>query len=326
MDDRAFVSRGSIRPTRFGPLTCTSYTHIGKRPNQEDRFVVAPNFLGGEYAFFGVFDGTVKEFAAEYVHQIVLDCLLASPAFKAFHALSPAEKKVPANQQLLCTATTETYLDTDSRFLEWARVNSNHYSSCTGITTLIHLPTRFMVVGHIGDSRIIMGSLGDQGRLVGQSLTVDHKPDMKEERARIEACGGSLTYLHGGKPFIRGGDFHKRKHAMQLNYSRAFGGKDLKMYGLLAEPTVNSFTLGEAQKCLVLGSDGIWDVVNATQSVGVVWQALQQNLLPADELCTLALRTHEQKGSADNVTAVVVYFDFTSAAAAPTAPTTAAAQ
>lgn len=40
--------------------------------------------------------------------------------------------------------------------------------------------------------------------------------------------GGSLAYLHGGKPFIRGGDFTARQQLgdrpMQLNYSRAFGG------------------------------------------------------------------------------------------------------
>ena len=52
---------------------------------------------------------------------------------------------------------------------------------------------------------------------------------MAEERRRIEKSGGSLAYLHGGKPFIRGGDFAERQlkgdRPMQLNYSRAFGGK-----------------------------------------------------------------------------------------------------
>ena len=45
-----------------------------------------------------------------------------------------------------------------------------------------------------------------------------------------------MEYLHNSfdKPFIRGGDFTARKargdRAMQLQYSRAFGGKDLKPY------------------------------------------------------------------------------------------------
>lgn len=52
---------------------------------------------------------------------------------------------------------------------------------------------------------------------------------------------------------------------MQLNYSRAFGGKDLKMYGLSAVPDILQVNLTDAEKCMVLGSDGIWDVIEADQ-------------------------------------------------------------
>lgn len=92
--------------------------------------------------------------------------------------------------------------------------------------------------------------------MIGEFLTHDHKPDQPAEHKRIvevrtphlvrlvhaphvtcccchTQAGGILTYLHGGKPFLRGGDFverqRKRERPMQLNYSRAFGGKDLKM-------------------------------------------------------------------------------------------------
>jgi len=89
-----------------------------------------------------------------------------------------------------------------------------------------------MTVAHLGDSRVALGRPGPGGALGGVFLTKDHKPDLPDELRRIEASGGSLTYLHGGKPFLRGGDFADRQaigdRPMQLNYSRAFGGKDLK--------------------------------------------------------------------------------------------------
>jgi len=139
----------------------------------------------------------------------------------------------------------------------------------------------------------------------------DHKPDMPEERKRIESCGGSLTYLHGGKPFIRGGDFSNRKHAMQLNYSRAFGGKDLKMYGLSAVPDVNEVQLEKnRERMVILGSDGIWDVIDANNSVRIAEMAQQQQHSPGEELGKTALRNHVSKGSADNVTAICCFFDF----------------
>ena len=67
------------------------------------------------------------------------------------------------------------------------------------------------------------------------------------EHKRIVENGGSLVWLRGNKPYIRGGDFLSRQgrgeHPKQLNYSRAFGGKDLKMYGLTAEPDVSHFDI-----------------------------------------------------------------------------------
>ena len=106
---------------------------------------------------------------------------------------------------------------------------------------------------------------------VGQFLTYDHKPNQPKELRRIEAAGGSLTYLHGGKPFIRGGDFTQRQkkgdRPMQLNYSRAFGAKDLKCFGLSCVPDIAQIELDASVKVVVLASDGLWDVCSADQAV-----------------------------------------------------------
>jgi hypothetical protein len=65
----------------------------------------------------------------------------------------------------------------------------------------------------------------------------------------VRACPPTpqLLHHHNNKPFIRGGDFDRRKasgeRVMQLQYSRAFGGKDLKPFGLSAEPGVRQVAL-----------------------------------------------------------------------------------
>ncbi len=109
----------------------------------------------------------------------------------------------------------------------------------------------------------------------GNFVTKDHKPDTAEERARIEASGGSVEYLqnHQNKPFIRGGDFQQRKllgeSPMQLQYSRAFGGKDLKPFGLVAEPTINVTKREKQFLGFILASDGLWDVIGADAAARV---------------------------------------------------------
>lgn len=68
-------------------------------------------------------------------------------------------------------------------------------------------------------------------------LLILHRHDLIQSKYFTQYC------LH-----IRGGDFFVRQqageHPKQLNYSRAFGGKDLKMFGLSAEPDISHFEVG----------------------------------------------------------------------------------
>jgi protein phosphatase PTC2/3 len=125
-------------------------------------------------------------------------------------------------------------------------------------------------------------------------------------------AGGSLTYLHGGKPFIRGGDFVARQakgeRPMQLNYSRAFGGKDLKMFGLSCEPTVSHFSLDDSDKVLILASDGLWDVTSADSAAAMALAARAEGKDPATVLVDDALERHAHGGTVDNVTVIAVFF------------------
>lgn len=323
--DLGLVKYSPLEPTQIGPFYVSAFTHIGKRNNQEDRFICCPNLYNGEYCFYGVFDGTVKEHASEFIRKNILNCLLTSKSFVKFDELTTEQKNDPSNRALLSEALTQCYEATDGKLLEWCRDKEIHYSATTSVTVLMHVPSRRMVCAHLGDSKIVLGqtlkppssttekSKKDQpmSRISGIALTIDHKPDQPDELKRIEAAGGSLTYLHGGKPFIRGGDFSQRKHAMQLNYSRAFGGKDLKMYGLSAVPDTSDLKINKHRdRVVILGSDGVWDVVDPDSAVKVVEQSRQSNLSPADELGRLALQSHDTKGSADNVSCIVAFFDF----------------
>lgn len=321
--DLGLIKHSALAPIKVGPFNVSAFTHIHKRNNQEDRLICCPNIYNGEYAFFGVFDGTVKEHASEFVHKNILDCLLKSQAFIKFDSLTQEQKADPANRLLLSEALHQCYAATDGALLEWCRENEIDYSSTTSVTVLIHVPSQRMVCAHLADSKIVLGQVPPSttiekckkeqtmSRISGISLTTDHKPDQPDELKRIESCGGSLTYLHGGKPFIRGGDFSQRKHAMQLNYSRAFGGKDLKMYGLSAVPDTSDVRINKYRdRVVILGSDGVWDVVDPDSAAKVVEQARQNNASPADELGNLSMRNHDSKGSSDNVTAIVVFFEF----------------
>lgn len=302
---------------------------MGDRKTQEDRYMVVPK-LDSEgpnaCAFFGVFDGTVGDFASENVKELVVPKLLESPNWKTLRhlpAARPNDQESLRQERLLENALRDMYRTVDESLLVRCAESTQHYTTCTSVTVMVM--GDLIAVGHLGDSRIILGKEdaaagSGNGELIGEQLTMDHKPDQEPERQRIEQCGGSVECLqnHSNKPFIRGGDFIMRKalgeQPMQLQYSRAFGAKDLKMFGLSSVPDIRIIRMGSPQyrrvRFIILASDGLWDVTSAQQAVTTAHKAVQEGANPAEALVQRALlEQSRRKARADNVTAICIQFD-----------------
>lgn len=262
-------------------------------------------------AVFGIFDGTVGDFASDNVKDIVVPTLLELPSWRKFREQSAF------NQSLMTQAFTDMFQVSDNTLLQRCSRAQQHYSTSTGVVMMVIGDK--IVVGHLGDSRMVLGRTGrtdGKDGLVGEQATIDHKPDTDSERKRIEECGGLVERLvnHNNKPFIRGGDFMMRKalneQPMQLQYSRAFGAKDLKVFGMGTCPDVSIFQKDRKVRCAVLASDGLWDVISAQQAVDIVYDSTQKGMNPAAQLIRAALfEQQKRKAKADNVTVLVVQFD-----------------
>ncbi|KAA0161517.1 hypothetical protein FNF31_03800 [Cafeteria roenbergensis] len=278
--------RTSHRLGKIGRLELSTCTKIGRRKTQEDRLVVCPKMLGREdVSLFCVFDGTVGDHAAAFCHDKFPGILVKRPSFAAaVEAMDGGD--VAATKTKLAAALQEAFAQTDAELIESCKADKVlDYVSSTGVVAV----------------------------LMGKVLSIAH-PDKPAELRRIEAAGGSLTYLHGGKPFIRGGDFTARQargdRPMQLNYSRAFGGKDLKPYGLSCQPSISHVDVTASEKMVILASDGLWDVISADSAVGAAQAAASSGAAsdPAEHLVDSALAAHDAAGSVDNVTVVVAFF------------------
>eukprot|EP00443_Scrippsiella_acuminata_P030506 CAMPEP_0115182100 /NCGR_PEP_ID=MMETSP0270-20121206/7772_1 /TAXON_ID=71861 /ORGANISM="Scrippsiella trochoidea, Strain CCMP3099" /LENGTH=379 /DNA_ID=CAMNT_0002595143 /DNA_START=107 /DNA_END=1246 /DNA_ORIENTATION=+ len=304
----------------------SAFQHMGDRRTQEDRFTIVPNLEpDGRFpcpcSFFGVFDGTVGDFASDNVKDLVIPKLRESPSWQAMRNVSASRHS--DQEKLLEQALRDMYENADANLLSRCAMTGQHYATCTSVTLLV--VGDLLCVGHLGDSRIIIGvDQVDPGSniatLVGEQLTHDHKPDQDAERMRIEKCGGMVERLqnHSNKPFIRGGDFMMRKalgeQPMQLQYSRAFGAKDLKIFGLSSIPDVRLIRMGSPAyrhvRFVILASDGLWDVISTQQAVLIAHQASAEGHNPAEMLVRAALlEQSRRKARADNVTAVCVQFD-----------------
>jgi serine/threonine protein phosphatase PrpC len=282
---------------------CAS-TRIGARPTQEDRFVFVEQLdqtIGG--LLMGVFDGTVGDFASDTVQRIIVGHLLNSQNWKKFCASS--------DENFLNAAICDMYRESDMELIALCKQAGKNYASTTAVVVIF--VSDKIAVSHLGDSRAcLIYKVGENHW--GEFITTDHRPDTLDERSRIQRNGGSVVYLqnHNAKPFIRGGDFSVRKvqgdQPMQLQYSRAFGGKDLKNFGLSAEPDIRIIPVDPGCVGIVLASDGLWDALSANAVADIV---VHNSMKP--DLCDLLVdKAITEQASAfiqsDNVTAMCIIF------------------
>ncbi|KAL2541615.1 Protein phosphatase 2C 3 [Abeliophyllum distichum] len=120
-----------------------------------------------------------------------------------------------------------------------------------------------IIVSNCGDSRAVLCRNG-----VAIPLSTDHKPDRPDELNRIQEAGGRVIFWDG--PRVLG----------VLAMSRAIGDNYLKPY-VISEPEVTITDRTVEDECLILASDGLWDVVSNETACGVARMCLQSRKPPS---------------------------------------------
>ena len=273
-----------------------------------------PEFFEQAISFAGVFDGTVGHHASEFVHANIVQYMYKTDEMRELLNLTRNKDKSLGLEQIALLsrrALRKTFLSVDDALIKMCATNSLHYASSTGVTALIC--KNLLTVAHIGDSKACIMKLGPNGEYLPEWLTVDHKPNMPHELKRIQENGGSLVWLHTNKPYIRGGDFLERnakgEHPKQLNYSRAFGGKDLKPFGLSADPDINHFEIAEDDKLLLIASDGLWDVLNPRVACTIAMEAKKQGRSASEAIVEAAVREMPVVRVCDNVSVIAIFLN-----------------
>eukprot|EP00914_Ancora_sagittata_P014184 GHVO01027678.1.p1 GENE.GHVO01027678.1~~GHVO01027678.1.p1 ORF type:complete len:328 (+),score=65.23 GHVO01027678.1:20-1003(+) len=299
--------------TRWPTIDVCAVSNIGSRLSQEDRFTVCPSLIEGiPSSLIGVFDGTGGAFVSEHAKEILIPHLVLSTSWqKLCRCLKEHNGKdggAPPDTESIRQCCRTMFIRTDRDLLSLCRIHHKPYACSTAVVLLII--KNIICVGHVGDSRAVVGRTSPLG-LSGTPLTTDHRPDDPGEMSRIIANGGSVQRLRGHSlPFLRGGDYADRRmtgeRPQQLQYSRAFGGKDWKPYGLISDPDLIVMDMDDDVICLILGSDGLWNVIDANEAVRIAVKARDEGASdPAAALVDRALELSPT--NADNITAAVVF-------------------
>lgn len=109
---------------------------------------------------------------------------------------------------------------------------------------------------NLGDCRAVLCNK----YLIGVPLSKDHKPSRWDEKKRITELGGIIKHEKGDDPRISG-----------LSVSRCFG--DLDCDYISQNPEIFDYKL-DKDKFLVLGCDGLWDVLSNQEVVDFILSKL----------------------------------------------------
>ncbi|RWW69136.1 hypothetical protein BHE74_00023288 [Ensete ventricosum] len=304
-----------FRTSRYGVMSV-----CGRRKEMEDSVFVLPDFarrtcgsFGGSHHFFGVYDGHgcshVAALCGGRMHEFVADEMSRLGS-------------VPPTPEAWTGLMERSFLRMDSAAAE--ALQGGRPTLCCRCE--LHAPRcdnvgSTAVVAVVGPTRIVVANCGDSRAVLCRGgapspLSSDHKPDVlllfwalqpdrPDELSRIEAAGGRVIYWEGAR--VLG----------VLAMSRAIG--------TVLQPEVTVTERRDDDEFLILGSDGLWDVVTNEMACDVVRTCLRAKGLVnepigeeevsrdggcSDRACSAAAALLTKlalaRQSADNVSVVVV--------------------
>ncbi|KAI8023958.1 putative protein phosphatase 2C 6 [Camellia lanceoleosa] len=277
---------------------------IGRRREMEDAVAVVPGFMtrtcdhvggctapgsriSGEISplhFFAVYDGhggsQVAKFCAERMHEVVAE----EWDRETVDGFEWRQKWEAAFSSSFERADNEVVTEAEAPEMVGSTAVVVVLSGCQIITS------------NCGDSRAVLCRGAET-----IPLTVDQKPDREDELMRIEGEGGKVINWNGARVFG------------VLSMSRAIGDRYLRPW-IIPVPEITFTTRSDEDECLILASDGLWDVMSNDEVGEVARRLLRRRRRSmtddefpvaqaiADSLKEIAFG----KNSSDNISIIVV--------------------
>ncbi len=242
-------------------MIISHYSSSGRRDYNEDFFDVKTPTDDNPYYYFGLYDGHGGDFVSKYLKDNI---------------------KLPQNVNIQSLQKMVTDIQDD--------LTTNHadkIEKCGSTLLACVFGNNDYFTINLGDCRMI----ADINNKAHQ-LTRDHKPSDHYEKERINK-------LNGGSSLLKYDESDDEYRVGALSVSKGIGDLDTKPY-FSHIPAIAQYKLNHNYNKIIMGCDGIWDVVKNQEAIDHVntFDVSKQ----AKELSRLAFK----KKSYDNLTAIVI--------------------
>lgn len=176
---------------------------------------------------------------------------------------------------------------------KWPKTNLGFPSTSGTTASILFIINGKYYTGHVGDSRIVLGRKVkelDYWRSI--PMTRDHKPDSIKEMRRIEKTGGQVMNKSG---IVRVVWKRPRRNLFDgavselaydsvpfLSVARSLGdlwslNKKMNKFIVSPEPDVRCIPIHPLDKCLILASDGLWNVIDMSLAIKFIQEFEEDN-------------------------------------------------
>jgi serine/threonine protein phosphatase PrpC len=239
------------------------YEDLGSRPYMEDQGISIQNFNGDpNQILFCIFDGHGGGEVSKFLQE----------NFGEYMKKMLPIKDYPKD-------FSELFAELDNK------INSLNVPDAGSTATVAYIEKltgkRVLHVASVGDSRCVLVKKDRTLR-----LSVDDRVEDPNERQRIIKQGGII--------------FNGRIIG-QLMLSRCFGDWGIKEYGVIVNPHLATVDLSDEDLFLVIGSDGVWDVIR-DEELKELTKSNANSLEISKNIIVEAIK----RGSEDNISCFVI--------------------
>ncbi|PWA76461.1 protein phosphatase 2C 66 [Artemisia annua] len=314
------------------------YTQQGKKGTNQDAMIVWEKFCSkNEAVFCGVFDGH-----GPYGHMVARKVRDHLPVLLSTHwsansesengntngsAHNEEEEDNWCDESLVSEKeqVPEKYIPLKKSLLKAFSLMDMELKThpsidcfCSGSTAVALIKqAQDLIIGNLGDSRAVLATRDNNNSLVAVQLTVDLKPNLPREAARIQQFKGRVFALQDEPEVSR--VWLPNSDSPGLAMARAFGDFCLKDFGLISVPDVYYHHITDKDQFVVLATDGVWDVLSNKEVVDIVAAAPSRSTASRAlvDCATRAWRLKYPTSKNDDCAVVCLFLDAKPTATSP---------
>ena len=245
-----------------------------KEKINQDSYLIKENIFKENFSIYGVFDGhgdnghLISKYISESMNEYFNNKL------NYFLTEEDKENLFTENITNIFLKNYTTILKNTSQKIDEDLNTSITYDiSQSGTTSvMLFLLNDQLICSNIGDSQCFIFNCDSEDLWTFEALSFPHLASDEKEQKRILEQGGEIHPYYEQNGIFEGPDriYAKNKVYPGLVMSRTFGDLEAKKIGVISEPDIIIKKIDSNAKYIVLGSDGLWDMVKPYDVIRIV--------------------------------------------------------